>query len=86
MSDSLIDRIGFRLKFVDNMQDRRLLLEAREALGGAVPAAVEPSASVEPGGFRIPQGPSETRSEAFVRATGVKLLPWQRKWLNEAEL
>lgn len=84
MSDSLIDRIGFRIKFVDNMQDRRLLLEARDALSVAVPAVSAPVA--EPGGFRIPQEASESRSEAFVRVTGVKLLPWQRKWLNEADL
>jgi hypothetical protein len=85
MSDSLVQRITYRLKHVAGV-DRRLLMEAREALSGleGVPVAREASEPVS--GFVIPMEAGENRSEAFVRVTGVKLMPWQRKWLNRAEL
>lgn len=79
MSEPLTDRITRRLKFVVSRRDRMLLMEARDALEAPPPSPEEDS------GLRLRKNPGETRAEAFTRWTGIKLMPWQKKALNEGE-
>ena len=63
-----------RRKFVEDWQDRKLIEEMIGVLDGM---------GEEVPDFFVRCEGGETVAEAFTRLTGVKLMPWQKRALNE---